>query len=166
MYLPYACYTSHRSYFLLMFANQLWADHFGTWLIAKLFYSVYKMLWTCGADFKYYEVAYLRLRTSRITKLRTCSCGFNNPEISLRTCGCGLRKLKFYYGFADYGLKKKLAVPRTGYWKNCNLFGFIGTSKIHKKKYLPWFSDINFFIVFIRLFLWLYAQSNWPVWDF
>ena len=69
------------------------------------------MLWTCGADFKYFEVAYLRLRTSRITKLRTCGCGFKNPETSLRTCGCGLRKLKFGYGFADYGLKKNLRCP-------------------------------------------------------
>ena len=80
--------TSHN--FWLIFANQLWADHFGTWLIAKLFYSVHKKLRTCVADFKYYEVADLRLRTSRIRKLRTCGCGFKNSEMSLRTCGCGL----------------------------------------------------------------------------
>ena len=80
--------TSHN--FWLMFANQLWADHFGTWLIAKLFYEVYKKLRTCSADFKYYEDANLRLRTSRITKLQTCGCGFKNPETSLRTCGCRL----------------------------------------------------------------------------
>ena len=44
--------TSHN--FWLIFANQLWADHYGTWLIAKLFYSVHKKLRTCGADFKCY----------------------------------------------------------------------------------------------------------------
>ena len=42
----------------------------------------------------------LAVRTSNITKLgtcgcgfqelRTCGCGFKNPETSLRTCGCGL----------------------------------------------------------------------------
>ena len=73
--------TSHN--FWLMFANQLWADQFGTYLIAKLFYSVHKKLRTCGADFKYYEVADLRLRTSRFTKLRTCGCGLQE----LRNCG-------------------------------------------------------------------------------
>ena len=77
---------------------------------------------SCGlevADFKNYEVVDLRLRTSRITKLRTCGCGFKNPETSLRTrlrtkllnlqlrtCGCRLGKLKFGCGFADWGLKK------------------------------------------------------------
>ena len=65
--------------FWLIFANQLWADHFGTWLIAKLFYSVHKKLRTCGCGFKHPE-----------TKLRTCGCGFKNPETPLRTCGCGL----------------------------------------------------------------------------
>ena len=73
--------TKHK--FWRMFANQLWADQFGTWLIAKLFYSVHKKLRTCGADFKYYEVADLRLRTSRFTKLRTCGCGLQE----LRSCG-------------------------------------------------------------------------------
>ena len=58
----------------------------------------------------------MRLRTSRIRKLRTCGCGFKNLEKSLRTCGCGLRKLKFGCGFADCGLKKKLAVPSTAFW--------------------------------------------------
>ena len=133
--------TSHN--FWLIFANQLWAVHFGTWLIAKLFHSVNKKLRTCScglqelrscglavADFQIYEVADLRLRTSRITKLRTCGCGFKNLEKSLRTCGCGtkllnvqlqtcgcgLRKLKIGCGFADCGLRKKLAVPSTGYW--------------------------------------------------
>ena len=103
--------TSHN--FWLMFANQLWAGHFGTWLIAKLFYSVQKKLRTCGADFKYYKVAGLQLRISRSRKLRTCGYGFKNPVTSLRTCGCGLRKLKFGCGFAD--LKKKLAVPSTAH---------------------------------------------------
>ena len=73
--------TSHN--FWLIFANQLWADHFGTWLIAKLFYSVHEKLWTCGVDFKYCEVADLRLRTLRITKLRTCGCGLQE----LGSCG-------------------------------------------------------------------------------
>ena len=76
-----------------------------------------RLIKSCGlavADFKNYEVADLRLRTSRIRKLRTCGCGFKNLEKSLRTCGCGLRKLKFGCGFADCGLKKKLAVPSTG----------------------------------------------------
>ena len=58
--------TSHN--FWLMFANQLWADHFGTWLIAKLFYSVHKKLRTSNVT---------KLRTSRITKLRTCGCGLS-----------------------------------------------------------------------------------------
>ena len=46
-------------------------------------------------------VADLRLRTKLL-------------NVQLRTCGCGLRKLKFGCGFADCGLKKKLAVPSTG----------------------------------------------------
>ena len=90
--------TSHN--FCLMFANQLWADHFGTWLNAKLFYSVHKKLRTCGVDFKYYEVADLRLRTELL-------------KVQLRTCGRKFKKLKFGCGFADCGLKKKLAVPST-----------------------------------------------------
>ena len=45
-------------------------------------------------------VADLRLRTKLL-------------NVQLRTCGCGLRKLKFGCGFADCGLKKKLAVPST-----------------------------------------------------
>ena len=78
------------------------------------------------------------MRTSNITKLRTCGCGlqdlrscglavadFKNYEVAdlrlrtkllnvqMRTCGCGLRKLKFGCGFADCRLKKKLAVPST-----------------------------------------------------
>ena len=118
--------TSHNLW--LMFANQLWADQFGTWLIAKLFYSVHNKLRTCGADFKIYEVADfkiykvadLRLRTSRIIKLQTCGCRFKNPEaplrtrllnMQLRTCGCGLRKLKFSCKFVDCGLKKNLRCP-------------------------------------------------------
>ena len=117
--------TSHD--FWLMFANQLWADHFGTWLIAKLFYSVHKKLRTCGADFKYYEVANLRLRTSRITKLRTskitklrtCGCGFKNPETFLRTCGCGLRFKTSNCGLAvaDKENRKSVADLRTADWK-------------------------------------------------
>ena len=104
--------TSHN--FWLIFANQLWAVHFGTWLIAKLFHSVHKKLRTCGADFKYYEVADLRLRIQESRKvvadlrLRT-----KLLNVQLRTCGCGLKKLKFGCGFADCGLKKKLAVPST-----------------------------------------------------
>ena len=89
--------TRHK--FWLMFANQLWADQFGTWLIAKLFYSVHKKLRTCGADFKYYEVADLRLRTSRFTKLRTCGCGLQE----LRSCGLAVadsRILKHRCGLA------------------------------------------------------------------
>ena len=45
-------------------------------------------------------VADLRLRTKLL-------------NVQLRTCSCGLRKLKFGCGFADCGLKKKLAVPST-----------------------------------------------------
>ena len=48
--------------FWLIFVNQLWANQFAAWLIAKLFYLVHKMLRTCCADFKNYEVADLRLR--------------------------------------------------------------------------------------------------------
>ena len=113
--------TSHD--FWLIFANQLWADHFGTWLIAKLFYSVHKKLRTCGcglaaadfknyevavADFKNYEVANLRLRIQEswnvFADLRLRTKLLNEQ---LRTCGCGLRKLKFGCGFADCGLKTK-----------------------------------------------------------
>ena len=84
-------------------------------------------LWTCGcglqelrscglavADFKNYEVAHLRLRIQESRKvvadlrLRT-----KLLNVQLRTCGCGLRKLKFGCGFADCGLKKKLAAPST-----------------------------------------------------
>ena len=89
--------TNHN--FWLIFANQLWADHYGTWLIAKLFYSVHKKLRTCGADFKYYEVADLRLRTLRITKLRTCGCGLQK----LGSCGLAVansRILKRRFGLA------------------------------------------------------------------
>ena len=103
-------------------------------------------------DFKYYEVADLRLRTSRITKLRTCGCGLQELRscglavadsrilkrrcglavadlwlrtkllnVQLRACGCGLRKLKFGCGFADCGLKKKLAVPSTDDWSTLDI---------------------------------------------
>ena len=74
-------------------------------------------LGSCGlavADFKNYEVADLRLRIQESRKvvadlrLRT-----KLLNVQLRTCGCGLRKLKFGCGFADCGLKKKLAVPST-----------------------------------------------------
>ena len=74
-------------------------------------------LQSCGlavADFKNYEVADLRLRIQESRKvvadlrLRT-----KLLNVQLRTCGCGLRKLKFGCGFADCGLKKKLAVPST-----------------------------------------------------
>ena len=118
--------TTHNLW--LIFANQLWAVHFGTWLIGKLFHSVHKKLRTCGcglqelqscglaiADFKNYEVADLRLRIQESRKvvadlrLRT-----KLLNVQLRTCGCGLRKLKFGCGIADCGLEKKLAVPSTG----------------------------------------------------
>ena len=120
--------------FWLIFANQLWADHIGTWLIAKLFYSVHKKLRTCGcglqelgscglavADFKNYEVADLRLRIQEswnvVADLRLRTKLLN---VQLRTCGCGLRKFKIGCGFADCGLKKKLAVPSTAFliWTN------------------------------------------------
>ena len=98
--------TSHN--FWLIFANQLWADQFGTWLIAKLFYSVHKKLRTCGADFKYYKVSDLRLRIQDswnvVADLRLRTKLLN---VQLRTCRCGLRKLKIGCGFADCGLKKK-----------------------------------------------------------
>ena len=100
-YSPYVWYTSHMSQILTYFCQSTLS--FGTRLIAKLFHSVHKKLRTCAADFKYYEVADLRLRTSRITKLRTCGCelprirklrtcgcAFKDPEKSLQTCGCGL----------------------------------------------------------------------------
>ena len=70
--------------FWLMFANQLWADHFGTWLIAKLFYSVQKKLRTSNIS-KLWTSRIKKLRTSRIRKLWTRGCGFKNPETSLRT---------------------------------------------------------------------------------
>ena len=72
---------------------------------------------SCGlavADFKNYEVADLRLRIQEswnvVADLRLRIKLLN---VQLRTCGCGLRKLKFGCGFADCGLKKKLAVPST-----------------------------------------------------
>ena len=80
--------TSHN--FWLIFANQLWAVHFGTCWLQNSSTQFIKSCGLCGEDFKYYEVADLRLRTSRIMKLRTCGCGFKNPETSLRTCGGGL----------------------------------------------------------------------------
>ena len=69
--------TSHN--FWLMLANQLWADHFGTWLIAKLFTRFIK---SCG----------LAVRTSNITKLRTCGCGLQK----LRSCGLAVADFKNY----------------------------------------------------------------------
>ena len=131
--------TSHN--FWLVFTNQPWAVHFGTWLIAKLFYSVHKKLRTCGADFKYYEVADLRCGLQELQSCGPAVADFKNYEVAdlrlriqesrkvvadlrlrtkllnvqLWTCGCGLRKLKFGCGFADCGLKKKLAVPSTAY---------------------------------------------------
>ena len=62
--------TSHN--FWLMFANQLWADHFGTWLIAKLFYSVHKKLRTCGCGLQELRSCGLAVADSRILKRR---CG-------------------------------------------------------------------------------------------
>ena len=104
--------TSHN--FCLMFANQLSADKFGTWLIAKLFCSGHEKLQNCGATSNI-----TILQTSRFTNLRTCSCElqelrscsctFKNPETSLRTCSCELRKLKFDCGFVN--LKKNLWSP-------------------------------------------------------
>ena len=64
---------------------------FRKWLIAKLFYSVHKKLRTCGADFKYYEVADLRLWTSRFTKLRTCRCGLQELRRFTKSCGLAVR---------------------------------------------------------------------------
>ena len=72
----------------------------GSQKVADLRYGL-QILRSCElavAEFKIYEVADLRLRTSRITKLWTCGCGFKNQETSLRTkrlnvqlrtCGCG-----------------------------------------------------------------------------
>ena len=103
--------------FWLMFANQLWADQYGTWLIAK---SSNRFTKSCGlavADFKNYEVADLWLRIHEswnvVADLRLRTKFFN---VQVRTCGCGLKKLKFGCGFADCGLKKKLAVPSTEIW--------------------------------------------------
>ena len=87
-------------------------------------------LGSCGlavADFKNYKVADLRLRIQESRKvvadlrLRT-----KLLNVQLRTCGCGLRKLKFGCGFADCGLKKKLAVPSTdfNYYKENFNYGF------------------------------------------
>ena len=86
----YVCYTSHKSQLLTYFCQSTLSISLRDVEIAKLFHSVHKKLRTCGADFKYYEVADLRLRTSRIKKSQTCGCGFKNREKSLRTCGCGL----------------------------------------------------------------------------
>ena len=73
---------------------------------------------SCGlavADFKNYKVADLRLRIQEswnvVADLRLRTKLLN---VQLRTCGCGLIKLKFDCGFADCGLKKKIAVPKTG----------------------------------------------------
>ena len=82
------CLPQVTTFDLRLLSNYDQINHFGACLIAKLFYSVHKKLRTCGADFKYYKVANLRLLTSRITKMRTCGCRFKNPETSLRTCDC------------------------------------------------------------------------------
>ena len=79
-----------------------------------------QILRSCGlaaADFKNYEVADLRLRIQESRKV-VADLQLRNKllNVQLRTCGCGLRKLKFGCGFADCGLKKKLAVPSTGYF--------------------------------------------------
>ena len=82
------------------------------------------------------RITNLRMRTSRIRKVRTCGCGFKNLEkslrdlrlrtklfnVQLRTCGYGSRKVKFGCGFADCGLKKNLRCPALGishcaYWQ-------------------------------------------------
>ena len=72
---------------------------------------------TCGADFKYYEVADLRLRTSRITKLRTCVCGLQglrscglavaDSRILKRRCGLAVADLAFKRVIADLRLRIK-----------------------------------------------------------
>ena len=46
------------------------------------------------------------LRTSRITKLRICGCGFKNSETSLRTCGSGLKLLNVQLRACGGGLGK------------------------------------------------------------
>ena len=111
--------TNHN--FWLMFANQLWADHFGHG-------------WLQNSSTRFIKSCELAVRTSNITKLRTCSCGLQELQscglalriqeswnvvadlrlltkllnVQLWTCGCGLRKLKFSCGFEDCGLKKNL----------------------------------------------------------
>ena len=68
------------------------------------------------ADFKNYEVVDLRLRIQEswnvVANLRLRT---KLLKVQLRTCGRGLGKLKYGCGFTDCGLKKKLAVPSTGY---------------------------------------------------
>ena len=74
---------------------------------------------SCGlavAHFKNYEIADLRLRIQEswnvVADLRLRTKLLN---VQLWTCSCGLIKLKFDCGFADFGLKEKLAVPSTAY---------------------------------------------------
>ena len=46
--------------------------------------------WLQNFSTRFIKSCGLAVRTSNITKLRTCGCGFKNSEMSLRTCGCGL----------------------------------------------------------------------------
>ena len=129
------CYTSHKSQLLTYFCQSTLSSSLrdvvdcktfslGSQKVADLRCGL-QILQSCGlavADFKNYEVADLRLRTSKITKLRIqesrkvvadLRLRTKLLNVQLRTCGCGLGKLKFGCGFADCGLEKKLAVPST-----------------------------------------------------
>ena len=91
-----------------------WLQNFFTRFIKSCGLQILRSCRLAVADFKNYEVADLRLRIQESRKvvadlrLRT-----KLLNVQLRTCGCGWRKLKFGCGFADCGLKKKLAVPST-----------------------------------------------------
>ena len=110
MYSPYVRYTPHMSLLLTYFCQSTLSSSLRDVVDCKLFHSVHKKLRTCGADFKYYEVADLRLRTSRIRKLRTCGCGLQE----LRSCGLAVadsRILKICRGLAvaDKAFKRPIA---------------------------------------------------------
>ena len=68
-----------------------------------------RKLRTCGADFKYYEVTDLRLWTLRITKLQTCGCGLQESgSCGLAVADSRILKRRCGLAVADLRLRTKL----------------------------------------------------------
>ena len=93
MYSPYVFYTSHMSQLLTYFCQSTLSSSLRDVVNCrtlslgskKLRTSNITKLRTCGCRLQELQSCGLRLRTSRIRKLRTCGCRFKNPEKSLRT---------------------------------------------------------------------------------